>query len=167
MGRPSADLDDYLDWQDPLESFRASGLSVDEFCLQEGVSRSTYYRWVSQLKNGIPEVLQAEKETRQQAESGQTAFVPITLKRSRACQYGVSRPLPVLSRPSNSSRDRWYVANTRRLAIGTMALLAQMMTPRIGKARTGRSRHSRLRNRRRPPVSGYAQPTTWHDRGGN
>lgn len=82
MGRPSADLDDYLDWQERLESFRASGLSVDEFCLQEGVSRSTYYRWVSQLKNGMPESMQAEKETRQRAESGQTAFVPITLKAS-------------------------------------------------------------------------------------
>ena len=82
MSRPSADLDDYLDWQDRLESFRASGLSIDEFCLQEGVSRSTYSRWVSQLKNGIPESMQAEKEIRERVESGETAFVPITLKAS-------------------------------------------------------------------------------------
>ena len=46
MGRPPGDLDDYLDWQERLEGFKASGLSIDEFCLQEGVSRSTYYRWV-------------------------------------------------------------------------------------------------------------------------
>jgi hypothetical protein len=44
MGRPRSDLDDYLDWQERLESSKASGLSIDEFCLQEGVSRSTYYR---------------------------------------------------------------------------------------------------------------------------
>jgi transposase-like protein len=82
MGRPPSDLDDYLDWQERLESFKASGLSIDEFCLQEGVSRSTYYRWVDQLKSGVPESMQAEKEARQRAESGQAAFVPITLKAS-------------------------------------------------------------------------------------
>ena len=82
MGRPPADLDDYLDWQERLESYRASGLSVDLFCLREGVSRSSFYRWVRQLKNGLPESMQAEKEARAQAESGQAAFVPITLKAS-------------------------------------------------------------------------------------
>lgn len=82
MARPPADLDDYLDWQERIESFKASGLSIDEFCLQEGVSRSTYYRWVDQLKNGIPESMVVEKEARERAESGQAAFVPITLKAS-------------------------------------------------------------------------------------
>jgi len=82
MARPPADLDDYLDWQERLESFKAGGLSRDEFCLQEGVSRSTYYRWVDQLKNGIPESMVVEKEARERAESGQAAFVPITLKAS-------------------------------------------------------------------------------------
>lgn len=80
MARPPADLDDYLDWQERLGSFKASGLSIDEFCLQEGVSRSTYYRWVDTLKNGLPESMVAEKEARERAESGRAAFVPITLK---------------------------------------------------------------------------------------
>ena len=82
MGRPPSDLDDYLDWQERLESYNASGLSIDEFCLREGVSRSTYYRWVDQLKNGIPESMQVEKGARERAKSGQAAFVPITLKAS-------------------------------------------------------------------------------------
>ena len=82
MGRPPSDLDDYLDWQERLESFKASGLSIDEFCLREGVSRSTYYRWVDHLKEGIPEPMVAEKAARKKAESGQAAFVPITLKAS-------------------------------------------------------------------------------------
>ncbi len=82
MGRPPSDLDDYLDWQERLGSFKASGLSIDEFCLQEGVSRSTYYRWVDQLKDGVPKPMVSEKAAREKAESGEAAFVPITLKAS-------------------------------------------------------------------------------------
>jgi len=82
MGRPPSDLDDHLDWQERLESHKASGLSIDEFCLREGVSRSTFYRWVDRLKDGIPEPLKVEETTREQAESGQAAFVPISLKAS-------------------------------------------------------------------------------------
>ena len=82
MGRPPSELDDYLDWQERLESYKASDLSVDEFCLQEGVSRSTFYRWVDRLNNGTPESMVAEKEAREQVESGEAVFVPITLKAS-------------------------------------------------------------------------------------
>ncbi len=82
MGRPRSDLDDFLDWQERLESFKASGLGVDVFCLREGVSRSTFYRWVRLLENGIPEPMVAEQEARNRAESGEAAFVPITLKAS-------------------------------------------------------------------------------------
>ena len=82
MGRPPGDLDDYLDWQERLESYKASGLEVDVFCLQEGVSRSTFYRWMDRLKDGIPEAMVAEQSARQHAESGEAVFVPITLKAS-------------------------------------------------------------------------------------
>ena len=82
MGRPPGELDDYLDWQERLESYKASGLEVDVFCLQEGVSRSTFYRWIDRLKDGIPESMVAEKAARQRADSGEAAFVPITLKAS-------------------------------------------------------------------------------------
>lgn len=82
MARPPSDLDDYLDWQERLESYKASGLEVDVFCLQEGVSRSTFYRWVDRLKDGMPESMVAEKAARERAESGEAAFVPITLKTS-------------------------------------------------------------------------------------
>ena len=82
MGRPPSGLDEYLDWQELLESQKASGLSIDLFCLQEGVSKSTFYRWADRLKNGVPEEMAAEKAARQRAESGETAFVPISLKAS-------------------------------------------------------------------------------------
>ncbi|MHC4181555.1 MAG: IS66 family insertion sequence element accessory protein TnpA [Planctomycetota bacterium] len=82
MGRPPSDLDDYLDWQERLESYKSSGLEVDVFCLQEGVSRSTFYRWADRLKDGIPESMVAEKADRERTQSGEAAFVPITLKAS-------------------------------------------------------------------------------------
>jgi len=83
MGRPPSDLDEYLDWQERLESFQASGLEVDVFCLKEGVSRSTFYRWVDRLKDGIPESMLAEKAAQERAESAEGAvFVPISLKAS-------------------------------------------------------------------------------------
>ena len=81
MGRPPSDLDDFLDWQERLESFESSGLEIDVFCLKEGVSRSTFCRWKKQLKDGIPEPMLAEKAAREQAESAESAaFVPISLK---------------------------------------------------------------------------------------
>ena len=83
MGRPRSDLDEYLDWHERLESFESSGLDIDIFCLQEGVSRSTFYRWKERLKDGIPDSMIAEKEARDRAESAEgAAFVPITLKAS-------------------------------------------------------------------------------------
>lgn len=83
MGRPRSDLDDYLDWQSRLESFESSGLSIEVFCLQEGISRSTFHRWKDQLKDGIPDSMVAEKEARDRAEAAEgAAFVPITLKAS-------------------------------------------------------------------------------------
>ncbi len=82
MARPPSDLDDYLDWRERLKSFKAGSLSIDEFCLQEGVSGSTYYRWVQRLKQGVPSPMVAERDDQRRTESGQTAFVPITLKAS-------------------------------------------------------------------------------------
>ena len=83
MGRPPDGLDEYLDWQERLERFESSGLDIDVFCLQEGVSRSTFYRWKERLNDGIPDSMLAEKEARDCAESAEGgAFVPITLKAS-------------------------------------------------------------------------------------
>ena len=83
MGRPDSDLDDYLDWQERLESFQTSGLEIGVFCLKEGVSRSSFYRWKDRLKEGIPEPMVAEKAARDKAESAEgAAFVPISLKAS-------------------------------------------------------------------------------------
>lgn len=80
MGRPASDLDDYLEWQQRLENQKASGLSIDDFCLQEGISKSTFYRWADRLRQGIPESIAGTHVDREKIESGNVAFVPITLK---------------------------------------------------------------------------------------
>ena len=84
-GRPPASLDEWLDWQQRLENQKASGLSVEVYCLQEGVSRSTFYRWQQQLKNGVPTALLEEEADRRRTESeevDETTFLPISLKAS-------------------------------------------------------------------------------------
>ena len=82
MGRPPSGLDEFLDWKQRLESHKVSGLSLDVFCLQEGVSKSTYYRWLDRLRDGIPESLVVEEAARQQAESTPATFLPVSLKAS-------------------------------------------------------------------------------------
>jgi hypothetical protein len=84
-GRPAATLDEWLDWQQRLASQKASGLSVDVYCLQEGVTRSSFYRWHRRLKSGVPAALIEDEADRQQAESedvSEATFLPISLKAS-------------------------------------------------------------------------------------
>jgi transposase-like protein len=84
-GRPPASLDEWLDWQQRLESQKASGLSIELYCLQEGVARSSFYRWQRQLKNGIPAALLEEEADHRRTESeevDEATFLPISLKAS-------------------------------------------------------------------------------------
>ncbi len=72
-GRPSPSLDEYLYCQQRLENHKASGLSIDEFCADEGVSRSTFYRWIQRLRDGIPDSVAAEGVGPTSAEMAQVA----------------------------------------------------------------------------------------------
>ncbi len=44
MGRPPSIVEDYLEWQGRLERYQTSETSLDVFCLQEGISRSSFFR---------------------------------------------------------------------------------------------------------------------------
>ena len=81
-GRPAPGLDDYLDWQERLASYESSGLGVNEFCDEEGVSRSTFYRWVARLKEGIPEAVKDEQASLSLAEIAEPKFLPISVTTS-------------------------------------------------------------------------------------
>jgi transposase-like protein len=78
-GRPSASLEDYLYWQELLENRKTSGLSIHEFCVDKGVSRSTFYRWVQRLRDGIPDSVAAQSIGPTLAELAEPKFLPVSL----------------------------------------------------------------------------------------
>ena len=76
-------VEDYREWERRLERYQTHEVNLDVFCLQEGVSRSTFYRWKRRLDNGIPETLQADAAEAEQNGSTDALFLPISLKKSR------------------------------------------------------------------------------------
>jgi transposase-like protein len=80
-GRPSPGLDDYLYWQERLANRESSGLSIDEFCADEDISTSTFYRWVRRLKDGIPDAIKEEKKLTL-ADIAEPKFLPVTVTAS-------------------------------------------------------------------------------------
>jgi|SRR5271157_2730395 hypothetical protein len=81
-GRPGSTLDEYLYWQERLENREASGLSIDEFCVAEAVSRSTFYRWLKRLREGIPESVREGAKGPTLAELEEPKFLPVSLTAS-------------------------------------------------------------------------------------
>jgi len=82
LGRPSPGLDDYLHWQERLASREASGLSIDEFCADEDISRSTFYRWAGRLKDGIPDAVKEEGVSLTLADIAEPKFLPVSVTAS-------------------------------------------------------------------------------------
>ena len=80
-GRPSPGLDDYLYWQERLANREASGLSIDEFCADEDISRSTFYRWMERLRDGIPDAIKEEKRLTL-ADIAEPKFLPVSVTAS-------------------------------------------------------------------------------------
>jgi hypothetical protein len=81
-GRPSPGLDDYLYWQERLANREASGLSIDDFCADEDISRSTFYRWVQRLKDGIPDTVKEEGASLTLADIAEPKFLPVSVTAS-------------------------------------------------------------------------------------
>ncbi len=81
-GRPSPGLDDYLYWQERLSNREASGLSIDEFCADEDISRSTFYRWIQRLKDGIPDAVKDEGASVTLADIAEPKFLPVSVTAS-------------------------------------------------------------------------------------
>ncbi len=82
LGRPSPGLDDYLYWQERLANREASGLSIDEFCAAQDISRSTFYRWAGRLKDGIPDAVKEEGASLTLADIAEPKFLPVSVTAS-------------------------------------------------------------------------------------
>jgi hypothetical protein len=102
-GRPEAGIEEYREWERRLERYEVSETSLELFCLQEGVSRSTFYRWKGRLEGGIPESLESDSAGPDENNSSNSLFLPVSLKTSR-----VEIELPnggVVRLPSDLGRD--------------------------------------------------------------
>ncbi len=53
-----ADTDQRQFWQMVLETFKSSGLSVRQFCKQEGLSEPSFYSWRKRLSEHEPSAAQ-------------------------------------------------------------------------------------------------------------
>lgn len=83
MGRPPSALEDFRDWQRRLKRYEGSEVKLDVFCLQEGVSRSTFYRWKRRLCDGVPESMEAKSPEPARPRSNESLFLPVSVKTSR------------------------------------------------------------------------------------
>ena len=77
MAGPVSSRDEYLAWQGRLKSYESSGLTVTDSCLQEGVSRTAFYRWAKALKGGVAESVEvdAASSNSQQSEKSLLALL--------------------------------------------------------------------------------------------
>jgi hypothetical protein len=66
------------EWRQRLDRFRRAGLSVVQFCLDEGVSPPTFYSWRKRLA-GHPAVAAAADEALEVGCQRQGPFVPVRL----------------------------------------------------------------------------------------
>ena len=57
-------------------------MSIDEFCADEEVSRSTFYRWVQRLKEGIPDAVKEEGANLTFSEISEPKFLPVSVTAS-------------------------------------------------------------------------------------
>jgi hypothetical protein len=79
MERALSGRDEFCEWQERLKRFETSGLSIDAFCRQEDVGRSTFIDWLQSLKKEPRRQAAMKGETRS---AERPAFVPVTVNAS-------------------------------------------------------------------------------------
>jgi hypothetical protein len=103
QGRPEAGIEEYREWERRLQRYEVSETSLELFCLQEGVSRSTFYRWKRRLDDGVAESLESDLAASEENELDESLFLPVSLTSSR-----VEIELPnggVVRLPSDLGKD--------------------------------------------------------------
>ena len=67
-------------WRERLARFERSGLSVREFCLEEGCSDPAFYQWRKRLQKQQPR--ETTRSQTAEAVVDSEPFVPVTISRS-------------------------------------------------------------------------------------
>ena len=103
QGRPEAGIEEYREWERRLKRYEVNETSLELFCLQEGVSRSTFYRWKRRLDDGIPETTESDSAASADDDLDASLFLPVSVASSR-----VEIELPnggVVRLPSDLGKD--------------------------------------------------------------
>ncbi len=82
-GRPEAGIEEYREWERRLGRYEVSDASLELFCLHEGVSRSTFYRWKRRVDEGIPESLESDSAASEESDLNESLFLPVSLSSPR------------------------------------------------------------------------------------
>ena len=69
-----ADTDQRQFWQMVLETYKSSGLSVRQFCLQEGFSEASFYYWRKRLRT-----LQKSDIKKEPPQSQRDSFIQVSM----------------------------------------------------------------------------------------
>ena len=81
MGRKSSESVESV-WRDRLARFRASSLTVRQFCRQEGVSDPSFYRWRKLLEEGQPGAKRVRRSSVPPKTAVSQPFVPVSVPAS-------------------------------------------------------------------------------------
>ena len=83
MGRGRRDLGLEPQWRERMEQWRASGLSVREFCLRRGLAVPRFYYWKRELRSrDVAAVAAASRSSASQGpvtKKSRPTFVPVTV----------------------------------------------------------------------------------------
>jgi hypothetical protein len=90
-------------WRDRIRRQDASGLTIEQFCAQEGVARSKFHSWKRRFRL-------ADAADRHPALPSPSAFLPVTV---RLLQRGPEEPPPIEADLPNGVRLRIPTADQR------------------------------------------------------
>jgi len=90
-------------WRDRLRRQEASGLTIAQFCAQEGVARSKFHAWKRRFR-----LMQSPDQC--PARPAPPAFLPVTV---RLLEQATDQPLPIELDLPNGIRLRIPTANPR------------------------------------------------------
>lgn len=107
MGRGRRDLGLEPQWRERMEQWRASGLSVREFCLRRGLVETAFYYWRREL--GARDVAAARVSSAKSAVQSLTSPSPAT---TRSASLSSPSPSPASRRTTGKSALPMFVPVT-------------------------------------------------------